>query len=216
MHILSVNRGALQATEHSSAPAGLTGIGKTPVRGPVLVKAPGPRGTGGSGIVGDAIGDLRFHGGDDQAVYAFAREDLDVWEEELGRELPPGTFGENLTTSNYDINHALVGERWRVGPQVVLEVCHVRLPCRTFAGHLGEAGWVKRFTRAARPGPYLRVAEGGEIRAGDAVEVVHRPDHDVTVSLMFRALTTERELLPRLLAARDVLPERVLAEARGE
>ncbi|MFD0888693.1 MOSC domain-containing protein, partial [Streptosporangium algeriense] len=165
----------------------------------------GPTGTAGSGVAGDVIGDLRDHGGDDQAVYAYAREDLDLWEPELGRELRNGVFGENLTTSGLDVNGALIGERWRIGADLVLEVTSARIPCRTFAGWLAEKGWVRRFTQAARPGAYLRVIEPGRIEAGDRIEVVLRPGHDVTVEVLFRALTTQAELLPRTLAAGEAL-----------
>ncbi|MEU0748775.1 MOSC domain-containing protein, partial [Streptomyces albogriseolus] len=89
-----------------------------------------------------------------------------------------------------------------------------RIPCRTFQGHLGEEGWVRRFTERAAPGAYLRVITPGEVRAGDAVRIVHRPDHDVTVALQFRAVTTERSLLPRLLAAGDALHPEALGKAR--
>ncbi|WP_069886497.1 MOSC domain-containing protein [Streptomyces luteocolor] len=204
MELLSVNVGRPKAVEYSDAPAG-TGIDKQPVEGPVRVTAPGPKGVSGSGLAGDAICDLRHHGGDDQAVYAYAREDLDVWERELGRPLSCGVFGENLTTSGVDVNGAKIGERWRIGPDLVLEVTSGRIPCRTFQGHLDEKGWMKRFTRQCAPGAYLRVIEPGEIRAGDTVEIVRRPEHEVTVALYFRAVTTEQELLPRLLAAGDAL-----------
>lgn len=138
------------------------------------------------------------------AVYAFAREDLDTWQTELGLELPDGWFGENLTTTGIDVNEALVGERWRVGG-ALLEVSKVRIPCHTFQVRMVEAGapptgWVRKFTRAARPGPYLRVLEEGPVAAGDPVEVVHRPGHGITVTQMFRALTGEPGLLPGLLA----------------
>ncbi|GAA2415277.1 MOSC domain-containing protein [Streptomyces glaucosporus] len=206
MRLLSVNLARPFAADYTDSPTGITGIDKRPADGPVAVAAPGPKGVGGSALAGDAIGDLRHHGGDHQAVYAYAREDLDAWERELGRELPGGVFGENLTTSGVDVNGALVGERWRVGPDVVLEVSCARIPCRTFAVWLGETGWAKRFTRAALPGAYLRVVEPGEVRAGDRIEILHRPDHEVTVSFLFRALTTERELLPRVLAAGEALP----------
>ena len=114
-------------------------------------------------------------------------------------------FGENLTTEGIDVNGALIGERWRIGPDLILETSCPRIPCGTFQGWLARAGWVKRFILAARPGPYFRVIEPGEIQAGDPIEVVHRPDHDVTVALSFLALTIEPELLPRLLVA-DALP----------
>ncbi|MET7799401.1 MOSC domain-containing protein [Streptomyces decoyicus] len=206
MKLLTVNLGQPIPSEYTDAEGG-TGIDKRPVDGPVAVSAPGPKGTGGSGLAGDAVVDLRHHGGDDQAVYAYAREDLDDWQRELGRELANGFFGENLTTSGVEVTGARIGERWRVGPQLLLEVTSPRIPCRTFHGWLGERGWLKRFTQAAVPGAYLRVIEAGEIHAGDAVEVVHRPDHEVTIELMFRALTTGRELLPRLLEAGGALPE---------
>lgn len=213
MKVLSVNVGRPEVVAHTDAPGGATGIGKRPVEGPVRVVDPGPKGTGGSGLVGDAVCDLRHHGGSHQAVYAFGREELDAWERETGRPLPNGSFGENLTTSGVDVDGARIGERWRIGPDLVLEVASSRIPCRTFAAHLGEKGWVKRFTRAAAPGAYLRVIEPGEIRAGDPVEIVHRPGHDVTVRMEFQASTTRRELLPRLLAARDALHPETLHAA---
>ncbi|WP_431042735.1 MOSC domain-containing protein [Streptomyces sp. P1-3] len=212
MQLLSVNLGRPHSADYTSAE--FTGIDKRPVTRPVAVAAPGPKGTAGSGVAGDTVGDLRHHGGDDQAVYAFAREDLDGWEKALGRELPNGVFGENLTTLGVDVNGALIGERWRIGRAVVLEVATARIPCRTFAGWLGERGWMKRFTQAAAPGAYLRVVEPGEIQAGDPVEIVHRPDHEVTVSFLFRALTTERTLLPRVLAAGSALPAEESERAR--
>ncbi|MFD7665457.1 MOSC domain-containing protein [Streptomyces sp. NPDC059788] len=200
MELLSVNTGEPRPMEYRGA-TGSTGIGKRPVDGPVAVSPPGPKGTGGSGLAGDAVVNLKHHGGDDQAVYAYAREDLDVWEKELGRDLPAGLFGENLTTRGVDVTHARIGERWRVGPRLLLEVTSARIPCMTFQGRLGEPGWIKRFTQAGRPGAYLRVVEPGEIRAGDTITIEHRPDHDVTIALAFRGMTTGREVLPRLLEA---------------
>lgn len=202
--LLSVNVGRPRPNPWKGLSA--TGIDKQPVAGPVAVSAPGPKGTGEVGLLGDRVYDVKHHGGADQAVYAFAREDLDDWEAELGRPLRNGVFGENLTTVGLDVNGALIGERWLIGPQVVLEVSCPRIPCSTFQGWLQREGWIKRFTGAALPGAYLRVIEPGEIRAGDPVEIVHRPDHDVTVALVFRAATLEPELLPRLLVA-DALPE---------
>ncbi|WP_018350259.1 MOSC domain-containing protein [Longispora albida] len=199
----SVNVGKPTTSEH--ADLGVTGIVKLPAGGPVAVAAPGPKGTGGSGLAGDTVCDLRHHGGNDQAVYAYAREDLDMWAAELGRELTDGMFGENLTTEGLDLTGARIGERWRVGGELVLEVCAARIPCRTFAGWLEERGWVKRFTQKAVTGAYLRVIEPGVIAAGDTIEVIHRPEHDVTVSLVFRALTTERHRLPELLPAIDTV-----------
>ncbi|MFR9789538.1 MOSC domain-containing protein [Streptomyces sp. MB22_4] len=214
MKLLSVNIGQARPVPYTSQPDGLTGIDKRPVDGPVRVFAPGPKGTAGSGLAGDAVCDLKHHGGNDQAVYAFAREDLDRWERELGRTLANGCFGENITTDGLDVSGALIGERWRIGRTVVLEVSSGRIPCRTFQGHLGEQGWVRRFTRRGATGAYLRVIEPGEIRAGDRVEIVHRPAHEVTAAMEFRATTTERDLLPRLLPAAEHLHPEALAAAR--
>ncbi|MER5767940.1 MOSC domain-containing protein [Streptomyces sp. NPDC001985] len=213
MKLLTVNTGPRRPTEYSDA--ALTAIDKRPVDGPVWVSGPGPKGVGGSGLAGDEIGDPRHHGGDDQAVYAVAREDLDFWEGELGRPLRNGIFGENLTTSGIEVNAALVGERWRIGGRAVLEATTGRIPCRTFAAWMGEKGWVRRFTRQARTGAYLRVVEPGPIRAGDPVEIVHRPDHGVTVTMAFLAGTTQRTLLPEVLAAGEALHSELLATARA-
>lgn len=202
MHLISVNIGRAEPDEHTDHEGGVTGIGKRPVPGPVRVFAPGSKAEGlGSGLEGDAVCNRRHHGGDHQAVYAYAREDLDLWERELGRELPGGLFGENFTTSGIDLNTARLGDRWRVGADLVLEVASARIPCRTFQGVLGEPGWVRRFTREARPGAYLRVVREGSVSPGDPIEIVHRADHEVTVQFWFRAFTTERALLPRTLAA---------------
>ena len=205
--LLSVNVGRARPTEHSDI--GATAIDKRSVEHRVTVAAPGPRGTegsSGSGIVGDRVCDHRHHGGDDQAVYAYSREELDLWERELGRELPNGVFGENLTTLGLPTTDALIGERWLIGPEVVLEVCATRIPCRTFAGWLEEQGWMKRFTQRALPGAYLRVITPGEIRAGDELTVLSRPAHAVTSGVVFRALTLEPDLLPLLLEVEALGP----------
>ncbi|MEU3691613.1 MOSC domain-containing protein [Streptomyces narbonensis] len=215
MTLLSVNAGRARPAEYTESPSKTTGIDKRPVDGPVRIEAPGAPGVGGSGVAGDEVCDLRFHGGDDRAAYAFAREDLDLWERELGRELANGSFGENLTTLGLDVNGALIGERWRIGEEVVLEVTGGRIPCRTFGGFMEEKGWVKRFTQsAAGPGALLRVIVPGEVRAGDPITVVHRPDHEVTVALLHRAATTERTLLPGTLAAAEWMESGLLALAR--
>lgn len=117
MRLLSVNVG--KPLPNPWKPVALTGIDKQPVSGPVLVTAPGPKGTGAVGLVGDRVYDVAHHGGSDQAVYAYAREDPDSWEAELGRPLRNGVFGENLTTEGMDVNGALVSERWRLGQDVL-------------------------------------------------------------------------------------------------
>ena len=191
----------------------MTGIEKVPTSEPVLVRAPGTKSGGlGSGLVGDVVCDRRNHGGDTQAVYAYAREDLDYWEPVLGRTLPGGVFGENLTTMGVDVNAAVIGERWRMG-ELELQVTVPRIPCGTFRAWIAESGWLRTFTLAARPGTYLSVVSPGHVRASEPVTVVHRPGHGVTVAQVFRALTREPDLLPSILAA-DELPEETKEVAR--
>jgi MOSC domain-containing protein YiiM len=161
----------------------------------------------GSGLAGDDVCNRRHHGGDDQAVYAYAREDLDRWATELGSSLTSGSFGENLTTSGIDISAGVLGERWAIGDELVLEVSDPRIPCRTFAGFLQQRGWVRRFSQRADPGTYLRVVTPGLVRAGDPLEVVHRPDHGITVRTAFQAFTTDRTLLAGLVDVPSLSPE---------
>ncbi|UMG92923.1 MOSC domain-containing protein [Nocardioides sp. TF02-7] len=205
--IVSVNVGT--PLEAAWAGIGRTSIDKQPVRGPVEV--------GLLGLAGDQVSDTRHHGGVDQAVYAYAREDLDWWAEQLGQELRDGQFGENLTTEGLDLNAAEIGSRWRIG-EVLLEVTLTRTPCNDFKTWMGRSGydaraWVRRFTAAGRPGPYLRVLVPGELRAGDDLQVVHEPGHGVTVRDMFVALNTDRSRLPDLLAI-DGLAEKARRKAQ--
>jgi MOSC domain-containing protein YiiM len=195
--LLAVNVGSPRPGGDSGGPP--TGIHKAPASGPVQVRDPGDKRTGlGSGVTGDFVGDRRHHGGTDQAVYAVANEELAHWAAEVGRDLPPGSFGENLTTSGLAVDDALLGEIWRIGETVRLQVTGPRIPCSTFARAMGEPRWVKRFTERGRTGAYLRILTPGPVQAGDPIVIESRPDHQITVPLVFRALTTERHLLPRL------------------
>lgn len=185
--IESVNTGHI--VDVPWGPLKKSAIDKRPTQGRVKVHT--------LGVGGDEIADLENHGGVFQAVYAYAGEELDHWSAELGRTLAPGQFGENLTTRGIDVDGARLGERWRIG-SAVLEVVDVRIPCSVFQGFLDEAQWVKRFTQRGRPGAYLRVVEEGELGAGDDLDVIETRDHDLTVAYAFRALTTDRQLLPAL------------------
>ncbi|WP_229073989.1 MOSC domain-containing protein [Actinoplanes sp. DH11] len=218
--VLTVNVGASEPNPAKGAPS--TGIGKRPVDGPITVRPPGPKTTGlHSGVVGDHIGDTKNHGGDDQAVYAYSREDYTWWEAELGRELPNGTYGENLTTEGLDLLGAVIGERWRFPSGVVLECTFGRIPCATFQHRMGEPRWVRRFAEANRTGAYLRILEPGEIRAGDRVDVTDRPGHGLTVAEAFDIYMHDQDRLPRLLVADSLPPstrreiEKRLARATG-
>jgi MOSC domain-containing protein YiiM len=150
------------------------------------------------GLDGDTVADKVNHGGTDQAVYAYGREDLDWWTEQLGRELRNGMFGENLTTAGIDVSGALIGELWRAGA-VVLQVTSPRIPCNTFKSWLDEPHWVKRFAAGGRPGAYLRVLTPGVVAAGDDLEVVSRPSVAVTVAESMLAFYGDQDLMRRLL-----------------
>jgi MOSC domain-containing protein YiiM len=187
--VISVNRGPTAELIIGGKP-GRTGIDKRAVAGPVPVRS--------GGVDGDEYADLENHGGLEQAVYAYAREDLDWWTEQLGRELRNGLFGENVTTSGLDITGALIGETWQLGTTVV-QVTAPRIPCVTFQSWLGEDHWVRRFARAGRPGAYLRVLTEGTVRAGDEARVLDRPASRVTVAESMRAFYGDAEIMRRLL-----------------
>ncbi|MGW4497409.1 MOSC domain-containing protein [Micromonospora sp. NPDC004336] len=202
--LASVNLGIVTEAAWAGDASGRSGIDKRPVDGPVLLRT--------DGVAGDFIGERAHHGGPEQAVYAYAEEDAGWWATELGRAPRPGGFGENLTTYAVDVTGAVIGEQWAVG-SALLQVTKPRTPCRTFAGFWGVPDLIKRFTVRAAPGAYLRVLREGEVGAGDPVEVVDRPAHGVTIGEVFRALTLEPDLLPRLLDAPD-LPEKIRDKAR--
>lgn len=155
-----------------------TGIWKAPVDGPVDVR--------GINLAGDDQGDRAVHGGPDKAVYAYAREDEAWWAAQIGRAIDPGTFGENLTTLGVDVTNAVIGERWVIG-RVVLEVSQPRIPCFKLGIRMGDPRFPARFAAAARPGAYLRIVRPGTISAGDAIRVIDRPGHGITVGLVERA-----------------------------
>lgn len=204
--VISTNIGRAEA---NSAKAFPTGIHKRPVA-EISVRAPGPKHGGlGSGVIDDFIGDREHHGGDDQAVYAVAREELDWWGAQLGRQLDDGMFGENLTTVGVDVDHAVIGTRWGVG-EAVLEVSGPRIPCGTFRMHMAERGWLKEYVAHGLSGSYLRVVKPGVIRPGDAVRTMGQPTHGVDVPTAFRAFYDD------LNAMRVVVEARVLNEEEHE
>ena len=137
---------------------------------------------GPGGLAGDRVASTKHHGGPDQAVYAYAVEDYAWWSSELGRELVPATFGENLTIAGIESASLFIGDRLRIGADVVLEVTSPRIPCATLSARIGDAGFVRRFAAAGRPGPYLRVISVGALRSGDAV--VLDTSHRSHVALM--------------------------------
>ncbi len=196
--LLSVNVAAdLHAGEKWSGARG-SGIDKRPVDGARMLA--------GHAVQGDAVLNRTHHGGEWQAVYAYAREDADWWEHELGVTIANGRFGENLTTEGMDITNALIGERWRIGGAVV-QVTLPRIPCRVFAGFWGRPGLIKAFIAARRPGAYLRIVEEGPVSAGDPIDVVRRPLGAATIAQAFACKTGDRAALDLLRETGDLAPE---------
>ena len=210
--VLSVNVGQVRAFEYNGRPA-QSAIWKSPVEGRIAAR--------GVNLDGDDQADRKVHGGPEKALYAYAVEDVRWWEQELGRSLEHGEFGENLTTEGIDVNDALIGERWEVGT-TVLEVSEPRVPCWRLGVRMDDNKFPRRFTEALRPGTYLRIVTEGDVGAGDEIRVVDRPDHDLTVRDVLRIFSVARDQIERLLAAPQLSEswrtwaEERLAKERGK
>lgn len=195
--VLSVNVGTPQAVSTFKRTV-TTAIWKSPVEGRVRAH--------GVNLDGDDQADRRVHGGPDKAVYAYASEDTAWWEERLGRTLGAGAFGENLTLEGVDCTNARVGERWRIGT-ALFEVVQPRLPCFKLGIRLEDPTMLKQFAQASRPGAYLRIVTEGEVGAGDAVEIVERPDHDGTMKLLSDALLLDEGLRAKAAQTPGLIPQ---------
>src|SRR4051795_10926690 len=189
--VLSVNVGTAREFEYAGRPA-RSAIWKSPVVGRVAAR--------GVNLDGDDQADRKAHGGPDKAVYAYAIEDARWWEQEIGRALAYGEFGENLTTAGIEVNAALVGERWEIGT-TVLEVSEPRIPCWRLGVRMNDKTFPRQFTEASRPGSYLRLLVEGSVGTGDEIRVVERPAHGLTVRDVFRIYTRDRDEVQRLLTA---------------
>ena len=204
--LISVNVGRPRPVGERRGHPVLSAIFKQPVEGRVRVA--------GVNLAGDEPADRSVHGGPEKAVYAYAAEDAQWWEQELGRSLGSGEFGENLTTQGIDVSGAIIGERWRVGT-VLLEICQPRLPCSKLGIRFGDGRMVKAFAKASRPGAYLRIIEAGELGVGDDVTILSRPEHGVTLAMCSDAVLKDRSLAAQVLAAPQLSSNlrRDLAEA---
>ncbi len=151
----------------------------------------------------DRQADLDAHGGPDRIAYAYASEDLDWWADKLDREVPPGSMGENLTTTGLDITHAVIGEQWRIG-SVTFQVCGLRTPCFKLGIRMGIPRFATQFADAGRPGAYLRVTQAGSMNVGDPIEVVDRPTHGVTMAMLADAYHRDPSLAARILEAPEL------------
>ncbi|HXV63644.1 MAG TPA: MOSC domain-containing protein [Vicinamibacteria bacterium] len=205
--VLSVNVGTIREFDYNGRPA-RSAIWKQPVPGRVVAR--------GVNLVGDEQADRAAHGGPDKAIYAYAIEDYRWWEKELGRRLENGEFGENLTTEGIDVTRSLVGERWEIGG-VIVEVSEPRIPCWRFGVRMNDPAFPRRFTKAGRPGSYLRIVREGDLGAGDTIRIVSRPDHDVTIGDVFRIFTRDQHEAGKIVAVPQISESwRAWAESRLE
>lgn len=176
MKLLSINIGQ-KHTQQRKDYVEETGIYKIPVNEPVEIKS--------LGIEQDVICDKKNHGGLDQALYVYGGADYDWWSKELGKELAPGTFGENLTISELESDAFNIGDYLHIG-KVTLQVTAPRIPCGTFATRMGDPKWVKKFRKAERPGLYCRVIKEGVVKAGDPVLVENYTGKTISILQMYR------------------------------
>ena len=191
-NLVAVNIAAVAVTGAWTGSEGRSGIDKRPVDRPVRLAD--------NQVAGDTVVDRKHHGGPHKAVYAYAQEDAQWWEQQLDRSIAPGAFGENLTTLGIELNALTIGTKLRVG-DAILEVSEPRIPCRVFAGFWDLPHLVKDFTAAGRPGTYLRIIEPGDVSAGDTIDIIESPDHHVTIAMAFKAKSNDlarTELLPAL------------------
>lgn len=167
---------------------GTTAIDKRPVDDAVSV--------GVLGLYADIQADRTHYGGADQAVYLYDAAEAAHWADELGRDIPPGWFGENLRVSSMGVDGLEIGARLRAGT-ALLEVTAPRTPCATFERWVGIPGFRARFHEHGRPGAYCRVLEPGAVRSGDEVTVASTPGHGVTVAAC-HAATRDVDVARRL------------------
>jgi MOSC domain-containing protein YiiM len=195
-HVVSVNVGLPRQISVRRGRPLMSSIVKEPVDGRIRATC--------ANLEGDRQADLTVHGGADKAVYAYASEDIAWWAELLERpEVGTGWFGENLTTEGVDVTQSVVGDRWRIG-DAEFEVSQPRLPCFKLGVRFGDPRMVRGFARASRPGAYLRIIDEGTVGAGDAIELLHRPEHGVTVELVSRAFLLDASLQPEAAKAPEL------------
>ena len=200
MHVLSVNVGLPRRVQWRDRTIE-TGIFKEPVAGRVAVEPLNLR--------GDRQADLSVHGGASKAVYAYPHEHYAFWKRELElQELPPGSFGENLTVLGFAESEVRIGERWRVG-SCELAVTEPRMPCFKLAARFQRPDMIRRFLASRRTGFYFRVLQPGDLGAGDTVELLERNEFVVSVADVVELFATkagDRDLARRALAT-ESLPE---------
>ena len=201
MILMSVNLGEKRILEWKER-VETTGIFKFPTDKPVKVTR--------LGLEGDVVYDKKHHGGPDQAIYVYGLADYAWWKKELRKEIPSGTFGDNLTISDLESARFNVGDMLQIG-DVTLQVSAPRIPCKTFAARMDDSLWVKKFRYAERPGLYCRVLKEGFVRAGDIVSVEKFTGETVSILDMFHDYyykNKSEEILLRYLNAPIAIRDR--------
>ena len=196
--VRSINIAATSQAQSWSGSGNRTGINKQSVQGLIHF---GPE-----GVVGDTVVDRKHHGGYDKAVYAYAYEDALWWAEKIGRDIPAGSFGENLTTEGIDVTNAVIGECWQIG-DLLLEVAEPRIPCSVFSGFWDRPTLIKEFTEANRSGAYLRIIDEAMIEKGNAISVASRPTHGITIADVFAARSGERSKIAEISRVAELSTE---------
>lgn len=151
-----------------------TGIWKSPVEGPVMVRR--------LNIDGDGQGDLAGHGGEQRAVMVYQTQAYDHWSNCLRRDdLRPGHFGENFTVDGLSDREVCIGDRYRIG-EAEFEVTQPRVTCFRVGMRLGQPDMPSLLVSHHRPGFYFRVLTEGRVQAGDAVVRTRRGRHELSVA----------------------------------
>lgn len=191
-HVLAVWRGRAKPLPYRGNTV-QSGIVKDPVDGPVAVTR--------LGLEGDEQADLSVHGGIDKAVYVYAQGDYDWWSDELGREVPSGIFGENLTVSGRGVPDVRIGDTFAVGSAVIC-ASEPREPCFKLGARMGSQGFLKRFREAGRTGFYTRVLREGEVAGGDRIRLEQAGDRrNPTIADVHRLYVHGRDDVDGLQAA---------------
>jgi MOSC domain-containing protein YiiM len=161
-----------------------SGIYKEPVSGPVWARR--------TDLAGDGQADLRVHGGEDKAVYAYPSEHYPLWRQELGLpEMAFGAFGENLTVAGLLEEAVCIGDIFQAG-EAHLQISQPRGPCWKLARRWNARGLEKRFSETGRTGFYLRVLQEGTITPGASLERIDRPAPEWSVLRVHRLLEDSR------------------------
>ena len=193
MQVTSINLGQPQEI---LTPQGtvLTSIFKSPVSGRIPVR--------GHNLLGDRQADLSVHGGPNKAIYAYASEHGAYWQSILNREIVPGHFGENLTTSGLLEGEVQIADTYRIGT-AVLRVTQPRMPCFKLNLRFDLHTMVKLFWQSGFSGIYFGIVEEGAITAGDSITLLERVIHSVTIAEVVQAYKhpDNDELVERVLAS---------------